>query len=130
MPKVVVDASSWLSVILKEVGSEDIIELVKSSKWSAPEWILIEAANVVSKKADLTVRERMDIIRQVRDDPFDRVPLDVWFEEAASLAIKYHKLSFYDAAYIATAKKLNAPILTEDPEIKKVMGEEGVVSLL
>lgn len=128
--KVVIDASAWLSVIFNEDGSEYITELVRSSEWFAPEWILIEAANGISRKSKYTPKERMEFIQQIRADPFHRVPLETWFDAAAQFAIKYDKLSFYDAAYIAAAKELNAPLLTEDSEMQKVMLKEEVNSLL
>lgn len=127
MPEpLVVDASAWLAVIFREEGYEAIRPFVERADWWAPEWIVVEVANAITKKATFSNAERIEMIGAISASSFKRLDTSIWLNDAARLAVEYEDLSFYDAVYIASAATLRASLLTLDPVIKEIMKKEGV----
>jgi predicted nucleic acid-binding protein len=97
---------------------------------AAPEVIDLEAAQTlrglaVSGKLDPAIATRL--IEKVAASPIERVPhrallSRIWELRANATA--------YDAAYIALAERLDAPLLTCDAKLGKVPGHQATVICL
>lgn len=125
---VVVDASAALKWILDEDGQEAALGLLDEDVLHAPDFLLVEVANVLWSK----VRRRI----------LDRPQADAAYEAIASVPIAYTSiaelalpartlahaldLSVYDALYAALAQRLRCALATADTRLAGVLDASGI----
>lgn len=127
---IVVDASALLSVLLEEEGSDAMKGILEEYPLLAPDLIRYESANgilyaqkrrVVSSPK-ISLKNYMEIIWNF---PIQEIPMKIWWQDAVRLVEDYD-LTFYDAAYAASAQALKAPLLSLDRKLLRVMKREGI----
>ncbi len=62
----------------------------------------------------------MDVLRLLEQLPVELVPVDQPLVQAAAEIKSEHALSYADAFCVATAQRLDATVLTDDPEFEAV----------
>lgn len=123
----VLDASAWLRLFLSDgtmpAGLEAAAVQVDrgAAAFAAPELILVEAAQALHRKCQrgfLTPKERDALWVDMRRTPIDLLPLHEHVDRALALAVA-HRLTVYDALYLAIAEHLGAPLLTADADLTR-----------
>ncbi|MEQ8857924.1 MAG: type II toxin-antitoxin system VapC family toxin [Pseudomonadales bacterium] len=125
---VVVDASAALKWILDEDGQDAALRLLDEDVLHAPDFLLVEVANVLWSK----VRRRI----------LERSQADAAYEAIASVPIAYTSvaeltipartlahaldLSVYDALYAALAQRLRCALATADARLAEVVDASGI----
>ena len=122
---IVLDASAWLAVLLKEDGAEAIEPVLQDRTLFAPELIRYETANGIlyAKRSGRSVFKKiplLELFEIIWEFPISIVPMQTWWKRSAELVEQYD-LTFYDAAYVGVAGALRIPILTMDKKIMKII---------
>jgi len=101
-----------------EWASEQLVE----TSLSAPSLMPFEAANII-RRSELARLISRDAAAQAHADLLRR-SMDLWaYEPLAERAWELRRnLTSYDAAYVALAELIEAPLVTLDRRIKKVRG--------
>ncbi len=129
---IVIDASALLEVLLNTSASERVTERLfgQNETLHAPHVLDLEVAQVLRR---YTLSGEMDSERseQALDDladlPLNRYPHDVFLLRIWALR---HNLTAYDAAYVALAEALDAPLITRDSALASVSGHGARVELI
>jgi len=129
---IVVDASVLVEVLLRMPGADAIAPRLFDSRQSlhAPHLIDIEIAQVVRRFAlsgELDERRGREALADLSDLPLRRYPHDVLLPRIWDLR---NNLTGYDAAYVALAEALDAPLLTRDQRLARAAGHDARVELL
>ncbi len=126
---IVLDASAALMMILRHPGSEGLAERVIGATIHAPALVEIEVVSGLRR------------LQRQRQIAADRAAIGLeWFLD---LGIKKHhgddltrrifalrhSLSPYDAAYVAVAELVDAPLLTADGRLSRAHGHKARVEL-
>ncbi len=129
---IVIDASALLEVLLNTLASGRVTERLFSQNETlhAPHVLDLEVAQVLRR---YTLSGEMDAERseQALDDladlPLNRYPHDVFLFRIWTLR---RNLTAYDAAYVALAEALNAPLITRDAALARASGHGAHVELI
>jgi predicted nucleic acid-binding protein len=129
---IVVDASALLEVLLNTSASAPIADRLFGSDETlhAPHLIDLEIAQVLRRYAasgTLTADRGAQALQDLTDFPLLRYPHDLLLPRIWDLR---HNLTAYDAAYIALAEALDAPLLTRDAALAVSRGHAATVELL
>jgi len=129
---IVVDASVLVEVLLRMPGADAIAPRLFDSRQSlhAPHLIDIEIAQVVRRFAlsgELDERRGREALADLSDLPLRRYPHDVLLPRIWDLR---NNLTGHDAAYVALAEALDAPLLTRDQRLARAAGHDARVELL
>ena len=120
---VVCDASVVIAVLL-DSGSDGqwATTLLGDGELSAPTLLAYECANVI-RRVELSGAISADQAAQAHTDLHD-LAIDLWpYDVLASRAWQLRaNLSSYDAAYVALAEILSAPLVTLDRRIQRAPG--------
>ena len=129
---IVVDASVIVAVLMRTEGASTIEDRLRSAGASlhAPELIDLEVANTLRRtvaKSRSATRMGDAILAEYRRLPLRRYPhmrlLDrIW-------AVR-HNITSYDAAYVALAEILDAPLLTRDARLANAGGHTARIELI
>ncbi len=125
LQRVVVDASAALKWVLDEEGSDAAYELLDKDVLHAPDFMLLEAANVLWAKARRAVLSRAEAdaaFQALAAVPLVLTPLAELIRPARTLAFALD-LTVYDAVYAALAQELACPLATADEKLAKAMAE-------
>ena len=128
LQRVVVDASAALKWILEEEGSPAALRLLDRDVLHAPDFVLLEAANVLWTKVRRGALSRPDAdvaFRTLAAVPMVLTPLAELIPPARSLAFALD-LTVYDAVYAALAQKLDCPLATADEKLAQAMTDTGL----
>ena len=121
---IVVDASALLEVLLR-TGAAAAVEAIlfaPDESLHAPHLIDIEIAQVLRRYAaggEIDAGRGAAALEDLAAMPLTRYPHDVLLSRVWTLR---HNLTAYDAAYVALAEALDAPLLTRD---RRVAGASG-----
>ena len=118
-----VDASTALKWVLEEEGSAAALELLEKDVLHAPDFMLLEVANVLWSKARRGVLSRTDAdaaFQALSAVPIVLTPLAELTRPARSLAFALD-LTVYDAVYAALAQQLDCPLATADKALARAM---------
>ena len=129
---IVVDASALLEVLLRTKGAEAVEAWLfePSQTLHAPHLVDVEIAQVIRRYA---ARGEMDDARgraalaDLADLAMQRYPHDFLLPRIWELR---NNLSAYDAAYVALAEALDAPLLTRDQALAAASGHSAKVELV
>jgi predicted nucleic acid-binding protein len=128
MTAYVLDASAWLRLFLADGPMPPGLEAAAvqvdqgASAFVAPELILVEAAHALNRKSQrgfISSKERDALWAALRRTPMDLLPIHEHVDRALALSGE-HRISTYDALYVAIAEHLGAPLLTADAALAKV----------
>jgi predicted nucleic acid-binding protein len=128
----VVDASALIEALLRTPLGERCTErlLRSGDPLFAPHLLDIEVAQVLRRHAqsgDLGDRRGREALQDLIDFPIIRFSHEPFLERMWELR---HSLSAYDAAYIALAEALGAPLLTCDARMARAHGHNARVEVL
>lgn len=110
----VVDASVLVEVALGNPAATSTIRTLGGRRPVAPELIDVEVANALKghERAERLDRETVTgFVRSLLHAPIRRVSHRLLLQDAWDLR---HRLSTYDAFYVALARRLDAPVVTCD----------------
>jgi len=128
LQRVVVDASAALKWVLEEEGTAAASELLDTDVLHAPDFMLLEAANVLWAKARrgiLTRSEADTAFQALAAVPLVLTPLAELTRPARTLGFALD-LTVYDAVYAALAQQLDCPLATADRTLAQAMTAAGL----
>lgn len=126
---IVVDASVVLEVLLVTADAPGIEARIfaPDETLHAPHLIDVEVAQVLRRYArsgDLTPERGAQALTDLADVPLNRYPHTVLLPRIWELR---ENVSAYDAAYLALAEALSAPLLTRDKALARAPGHDASV---
>lgn len=128
MTAVVVDASALLNVLIDPGDrGEKAASALAGKDLHAPDLLPYEVANVLRRQrlaGRLSVTEAALAHRDLGRLPIELWPYEVLRDRAWELT---DSLTTYDAAYVALAERLGAPLITADARLARGCGYERVV---
>jgi predicted nucleic acid-binding protein len=129
---IVVDASALLEVLLNTPAAARVADRLFGSDETlhAPHLIDLEVAQVLRRYAAsgaMTADRGAQALQDLTDFPLVRYPHDLLLPRIWALR---HNLTAYDAAYLALAEALEAPLLTRDAALAAARGHTVAVELL
>jgi predicted nucleic acid-binding protein len=129
---IVVDASAMLEALLRTPAAKAVEKWLFDPRQTlhAPHLLDIEVAQVIrrysaNKEID-SDRGRAALV-DLADLPLHRYPHDFLLPRIWDLR---HNLTAYDAAYVALAEALDAPLLTRDRRLAAAAGHHARVELV
>jgi len=129
---IVLDTSAAIELLLGLPLARRVQEHLEQVEWqiAAPRLLEIEVLQVLRRRvaAGYTTREDADEARQLMRD------LNVRYFDHAVLAERIWQLrdnlTAYDAAYVALAELLDAPLLTSDARLAHAPGHDAPYALI
>ena len=125
---VVIDASVALKWVIEEDGTAAAMELLQGSVLQAPDFLLLEVANVLWSKArrDALTRAEADAgYEAITAVPIFLTPLAELVTPARTLAFGLD-LTAYDAVYAALAQRLGCVLATADAALERAVSSAGL----
>jgi predicted nucleic acid-binding protein len=129
---IVLDASALIDLLLRGEGVEGVEDRVfaPSQSLSAPHLIDLEVAQVLRRyrlAGELTNQRAEDALDDLAAIPLNRYPHDVLLPRIWELR---NSATAYDAAYLALAEALDAPLLTRDRRLAASRGHRARIELI
>jgi predicted nucleic acid-binding protein len=129
---IVVDASAVLETLLRTPAAAAVEGRLFYSRQTlhAPHLIDVEVAQVVRRYAaagELDAERGREALADLADFPLLRYPHDLLLQRIWELR---NNLTAYDAAYVALAEVLGAPLLTRDRRLAAAPGHHAKVELV
>ncbi len=125
---VVVDASAALKWILDENGQDTALRLLDEDVLHAPDFLLLEVANVLWSKVRRRILDRPEAdaaYEAIAAVPIAYTPVAELTVPARSLAHALD-LSVYDALYAALAQRLRCAVATADARLAGAIDASGI----
>ena len=129
---IVIDASALIEILLNTPASAKVIERVfgRTDTLHAPHLLDLEVAQVLRRytlSGEMSVERSEQALEDLADLPLNRYPHDIFLRRIWSLR---RNLTAYDAAYLALAEALDAPLITRDAALARVPGHRARVEVL
>ena len=129
---IVVDASAVLEVLLRTPAAADVDRLLFGAGQTlhAPHLLDVEVAQVVRRYVaggEIEEARGRAALADLVDFPLRRYPHDVLLPRVWDLR---NSLTAYDAAYVALAEALDAPLVTRDRRLAAVHGHHARVEMV
>ena len=129
---IVVDASALIELLLPTKDAVTVAERLfeSGSPLAAPHLIDVETAHALRRHArfgEIDNRDGRKAIDDLADLPIRRYPHEILLPRIWDLR---HNLTAYDAAYIALAEVLDAPLVTRDRRLAETTGHDAEIELL
>ncbi len=128
---IVVDASALLEVLLRTPAGPDLEDrlFAPGQTLHAPHLLDVEVAQVIRRYAahgEIGVERARLALVDVADLPLRRYPHDFLLPRIWELR---NMMTAYDAAYVALAEALDAPLLTRDRRLASAGGHRAQIEL-
>lgn len=128
---IVADASALLELLLRtQRGLRVETRLFESDDtWHAPHVVDVEIAQTLRRQCaagELTVARAAQALRALLDLPLTRYPHDLLLLRIWALR---ETMTAYDAAYVALAEALDAPLVTCDGPLARASGHHARLEL-
>jgi predicted nucleic acid-binding protein len=128
----VVDASAWVEVLLNRPAGERLAHrlLDPREELHAPHLIDLEVAQALRRyqaAGEMSPQRAHQALLAFVQMPLERHPHWPFLERIWELR---RNLTAYDAAYVALAEALDAPLLTCDRALARAPGHRAVVELM
>jgi len=129
---IVVDASAVLEVLLRTPVGPRVAERLfgDDETLHAPHLLDLEVAQVLrrySLAGQLDSARGLQALEDLAAFPLNRYPHDLFLARIWELR---HNLTAYDAAYVALAEALAAPLLTRDAALASAAGHLAQIELI
>ena len=133
----VVDASATLKILIEEAGSEQArlffgrLASENPSLIHVPDLLYIECANIVWKYVSYhryAPQSAQAALTALGALAFQVIPTVDLFQDAFSLSVR-HRISAYDASYVALARRLRCPLVTENKDLIRRVRSDRTVPL-
>lgn len=129
---IVVDASAVLEVLLLTPPSARLRQRLFTADETvhAPHLLDLEVAQVLRRyclSGELRPARALQALEDLLDFPVTRYPHDLLLPRIWQLR---HNLTAYDAAYLALAEALHAPLLTRDKALAASSGHTAKIELV
>ncbi len=129
---IVIDASALLEMLLRTPTAQAVEALIFAPGQSlhAPHLIDVEIAQVVRRYAaggEIDGERGRLALADLADMPLQRYPHDLLLPRIWALR---NNLTAYDAAYVALAEALDAPLLTRDKHLAGAAGHGARIELV
>jgi predicted nucleic acid-binding protein len=128
----VVDASAVVEMLLRTPVGEKCRErlLAVDESLCVPHLLDVEVAQVIRRfagRGEITAARGGEALFDLADLPLTRYPHGPLLERVWELR---NSVSAYDAAYLALAEALDAPIVTSDGRVARAHGHHATVQVL
>jgi predicted nucleic acid-binding protein len=129
---IVLDASALIDLLLRREGAEAIEERVfaQGESLNAPHLIDLEVAQVLRRYrlvSEISNSRAAEVLDDLADMPLNRYPHDVLLPRIWELR---NSATAYDAAYLALAEALDAPLLTRDRRLAVSRGHRVKIEVV
>jgi predicted nucleic acid-binding protein len=129
---IVLDASALLELLLRTEAAPRVEQRLFSDGQTlhVPHLIDLEVAQVVRKYCtigDLSIKRGYEALQDLAALPLHRYPHHIFLPRIWELR---NSVSAYDAAYIALAEVLSAPLLTRDAHLSAAHGHRAIIELI
>lgn len=132
----VIDTSALIKFVLPEDHSDTARNLIEQHissvlELSAPEYILVEAANVLWKRVsrnDLLIGEAAQAMHELRRVDLVLIPESQLLDDALLLAAEIN-IAVYDALFCVLAQRQQAPLITADLPLVRRLGSSPIQAL-
>jgi predicted nucleic acid-binding protein len=129
---IVVDASAILEVLLRTPAAEAIEERIFAPETTihAPHLIDLEIAQVLRRyvrSSQLKPERGSQALQDLQAFPLNRYPHEPFLARIWELR---HNVTAYDAAYLALAETLPAPLVTRDTRLLAIDGISTVIEVI
>jgi len=127
-----VDSSAVLEVLLRSQTGLEIEKRIFSPQETlyAPHLLDLEVAQVLRRycaSGEMDAERGREALRDLADIPINRYPHDVFLPRIWELR---PNMTAYDAAYVALAETLPAPLLTRDTRLASAPGHAAIIELI
>ncbi len=129
---IVVDASALLEILLRTPSAKAVEDRLFAPRQTlhAPHLLDVEVAQVIRRYAsngDIDSARGRLALADLADLPLQRYPHDFLLPRIWDLR---NNLTAYDAAYVALAEALDAPLLTRDRRLAAAAGHHAQIELV
>ena len=129
---IVVDASALLEVLLATPAAEKVSRRIfrRAETLHVPHLLDLEVVQVLrgyGRRGELTEPRASEAVADLLDFPLTRYAHDLFVDRIWSLRAN---LTAYDAAYVALAESLPAPLITRDTRLAKAAGHKARIELI
>ncbi len=126
------DSSAVLEVLLRSQTGLEIEKRIFSPQETlyAPHLLDLEVAQVLRRycaSGEMDAERGREALRDLADIPINRYPHDVFLPRIWELR---PNMTAYDAAYVALAETLPAPLLTRDTRLASAPGHAAIIELI
>lgn len=129
---IVVDASAVIEVLLNSPAGIQMAErfFAPDETLHAPHLLDVEVTQVLrryTRTGELDAARGLQALEDLVDFPLTRYPHDLFLLRIWELR---HNVTAYDAAYIALAEALGAPLMTRDAALASAPGNRARIELI
>ncbi len=129
---IVVDASAVLEVLLRTAGAGAVEErlFADGERLHAPHLLDVEVMHVIRRhrlRGEITERRASDAVELLTVLPLTRHDHRPLINRIWTL---HPNLTAYDAAYVALAEALAAPLVTRDGKLASTQGHRAAIELI
>lgn len=130
-PEVVLDASGALTLVLHQVGFDDVKRNLRGWRASAvgllvPSHFWLETSNALLRRHRFTARAAMEALHQLDEFGLQTVVADRAITLLAIDRAEKFGLTTYAAAYLALAESVDATLYTSDRALLVAAGPRGL----
>ena len=129
---IVIDASALLEVLLNTPASGKVAErlFAHDETLHVPHLLDLEVTQVLRRytlSGEMDPQRSEQALEDLNDLPLNRYPHDVFLFRIWALR---RNLTAYDAAYVALAEALDAPLITRDAALARASGHGARIEII